>query len=328
MSARDDHHIIIDADNAAVPASEAKPLIDEVYLFIRQYHVALKLIIFIIYNAVAASFYVKNEGWTPIDSVYFVTVTTTTVGYGYLHPSTDESRVFTIFLILLGTTFVIYTVNEFAKAVLLGAQEELLYFLLGYMNIKRSDVKAKDLRLYKTCSSLLGIIWISIVGTLYMMNNEGWTYLRTVYWLVVTMTTTGYGDITPLKEKSRLFGIFFLYSVVVIFAVSFNNIWDQWREASDAHIEKYDKNCTKWIDKVQSNLPKLMKRYPDGITTDKLMLEILTAKNIICYKDDVLPLLNSTRGAFAHSDKITMEEIESFLQTCGNNDMVRSPLHD
>ena len=84
MSARDDHHIIIDADNAAVPASDAKPLIDEVYLFIRQYHVALKLIIFIIYNAVAASFYVQNEGWTPIDSVYFVTVTTTTVGYGYL----------------------------------------------------------------------------------------------------------------------------------------------------------------------------------------------------------------------------------------------------
>ncbi len=325
MSARDDHRIIMDADDAADSMSHPKPFIDEIYLFIRKYQIVLKLIIFIIYNAVAASFYVNNEGWTPIDSVYFVTVTTTTVGYGYLHPTTDKSRLFTIFLILFGTTFVIYIVNEFAKTVLLGAQEELLYFLLGYMNIKRSDVKAKDLRLYKICSSALGIVWISIVGTLFMMSHESWTYLRTVYWLVVTMTTTGYGDITPIREESRLFGIFFLYSVVLIFAVSFNNIWDQWREASDAHVEKYDK---KWIDKLQNNLPKLLKRYPDGLTTDTLMLEILIAKNIISYKDDILPLLNSTKEAFARSDNIKMDKITSFLQTCSNDDTVLSPLHD
>lgn len=313
MSDRDDHRIIVDADDVADSVSYAKPFIDEIYIFIRKYQIVLKLIIFIIYNAVAASFYVKNEGWTPIDSVYFVTVTTTTVGYGYLHPTTDKSRIFTIFLILLGTTFVIYIANEFAKTVLLGAQEELLYFLLGYMNIKRSDVKPKDLRLYKTCSSTLGIVWISIVGTLFMMSNEGWTYLRTVYWLVVTMTTTGYGDITPIQEQSRLFGIFFIYSVVLIFAVSFNNIWDQWREASKAHVEKYD---IKWLDKVQNNLPKIKKLHPSGVPTDTLILEILIAKNIISYHDDILPLRNK------------VDEIKTFLQTCNSDDTVLSPLHD
>jgi hypothetical protein len=42
------------------------------------------------------------EGWTWIQSFYFSVITLSTVGYGDLHPTSDASRLFTAFYILVG----------------------------------------------------------------------------------------------------------------------------------------------------------------------------------------------------------------------------------
>lgn len=51
------------------------------------------------------------EGWNWIQSLYFSTVTLTTIGYGDLHPTTDFSRLFTVFYIIFGVVTVIGAVS-------------------------------------------------------------------------------------------------------------------------------------------------------------------------------------------------------------------------
>ncbi|MDD5693109.1 MAG: potassium channel family protein [Patescibacteria group bacterium] len=56
-------------------------------------------------------FYHYLEKWSWISSLYFTVVTMATVGYGDLHPTTDISRLFTIFFILFGVTIAVASIT-------------------------------------------------------------------------------------------------------------------------------------------------------------------------------------------------------------------------
>jgi voltage-gated potassium channel len=61
--------------------------------------------------AIGTVFYSIVEDWSVIDALYFTVVTLTTIGYGDLHPTTDVSKIFTIFFILAGVSFILGFLN-------------------------------------------------------------------------------------------------------------------------------------------------------------------------------------------------------------------------
>ena len=60
----------------------------------------------LIYFPLGAIVYAVLEGWSPIDTIYFLVVTSTTVGYGDLSPSSPLGKLFTCVYALLGMTLV------------------------------------------------------------------------------------------------------------------------------------------------------------------------------------------------------------------------------
>ena len=55
------------------------------------------------------------EEWTWVDSFYFSSVTLTTVGFGDLTPTSDFSKIFTVFYIFSGVAIVGAALNAFLK---------------------------------------------------------------------------------------------------------------------------------------------------------------------------------------------------------------------
>ena len=69
--------------------------------------------------AVGTIFYMVQEGWSFVDAIYFCVTTLTTVGFGDPAPSSDLSKVFTIFYMIVGLGLL----GSFIAAVAAGSTE-------------------------------------------------------------------------------------------------------------------------------------------------------------------------------------------------------------
>jgi hypothetical protein len=61
-------------------------------------------------------FYHTVERWSWVDAVYFVAVTTTTVGYGDITPSHPAGRLFTVVYVLLAVPLVLFILTMLAES--------------------------------------------------------------------------------------------------------------------------------------------------------------------------------------------------------------------
>jgi hypothetical protein len=65
--------------------------------------------------AVGTVVYSWLEHWDWLDALYFSVVTLATVGFGDLHPTTNEGKAFTIFYIIFGVGIIAGFVSEVAR---------------------------------------------------------------------------------------------------------------------------------------------------------------------------------------------------------------------
>jgi hypothetical protein len=73
------------------------------------------IFIYAIIIGIGAALYHWLEGWDWLDSVYFVVITLTTVGYGDLHPTTPATKIITIFYGLNGIILILMLFDVVCK---------------------------------------------------------------------------------------------------------------------------------------------------------------------------------------------------------------------
>ena len=68
---------------------------------------------------------------------------------------------------------------------------------------------------------LIWMLLILLTGTLFYHSAEGWSWLDSLYFSVITLATVGYGDLAPTTAWSKIFTmayIFIGFSVFISFA--------------------------------------------------------------------------------------------------------------
>ena len=61
----------------------------------------------------------------------------------------------------------------------------------------------------KALPLIVGVLLVS--GTAFYWAAEDWSLIQSLYFSVVTLTTVGYGDLTPTSDYSRLFTIIYIF---------------------------------------------------------------------------------------------------------------------
>jgi len=67
---------------------------------------------------------------------------------------------------------------------------------------------------------LFVVILLIMIGAVFYHRVEGLSWLDSIYFCVITLTTVGYGDITPQTSAGKIFTIFYILFGVAIIASS------------------------------------------------------------------------------------------------------------
>ncbi|MBU1129541.1 MAG: potassium channel family protein [Nanoarchaeota archaeon] len=81
------------------------------------------------------------------------------------------------------------------------------------------DMKNNETKLFRSSIFAIGILFsLLFVGSFAYSYIEGWTYLDSLYFTVVTLTTIGYGDIIPKTVTGKVFTMFFsFFGIAMVF---------------------------------------------------------------------------------------------------------------
>lgn len=168
---------------------------------------------------VAAFYMCVVESWTILDGLYFATTVATTVGYGDLAPTTTAGRIFVAF----------YAV--FCAARLATGLGQAVDFAASSMVTKgTSDDKTESAALRRLRATAIFLCAVLVIGCLLYARTLSLPPLDALYFVAVSASTVGLGDVSPQTRGGRLFATAWL----VFAALGLANLlsrYAEWRAA-------------------------------------------------------------------------------------------------
>ncbi|KAG0222336.1 Potassium channel [Mortierella sp. GBA43] len=204
---------------------------------------------------IGAVVYSWLEGWTFDESVNFCIVSFSTIGYGNLSPRSVAGRVFFFFYGILGVSAIGFFIVSLRNAVVEQFQWRLIeqFSRPAHINRVQTRMSVKDLSYPMACleeevrvktmvkrKMILGMIvlwllfWFGGAGV--FCAFEKWTFLESLYFCYVTLTTIGFGDYVPNEPGSIEFWNIYVFIGLTIFAY----ILSLFSESMSSHFQLVD----------------------------------------------------------------------------------------
>ena len=97
---------------------------------------------------------------------------------------------------------------------------EMLYF-----NIVKTFLKDKEYR-----DLLLTTLVVLFSGTTVYHYLEGWSWIDSLYFSIITLTTIGYGDFSPQTDAGKLFTIFYILIGIGIILTFIDTVYNHYND--------------------------------------------------------------------------------------------------
>ena len=303
------------------------------------------LLIGALYFGIGTLFYMRIEGWDAIQSLYFLMVTASTVGYGDVSPGSDQtdewkqqylggSRAFTVVYLFIGVVIV------FAQVSTLIADALLPMFKLSRSWVEASfpqvgidldgdgslDFKLPRSRLVYYGKQLTGPILFSAVvqllcATVFTWLEPGMDFGTATYHCIVTATTVGYGDVSLTTDGSRVWAFFHILISVSVLAAIISDV-DELAEQRRLAMHK----LTLLRGTLDFELMKSLDLDGNGVDKFEFVFGMLKKLEVISEED-----VRAFSMLFEKMDRdasglLTPEDLQDFATSSGHSSGRASPL--
>ena len=161
---------------------------------------------------------------------YFASGTITTVGFGDIVPTSNSSRIFSIFFMLIGVGFV--AIALFAIVRWFNTKKDAWLRVMLLVNRDGEMGAAAKGRVNSGCGAGMAILLLQIIVVLCVgftfMAWEDFTALESLYVTTTIVTGVGYGDVAPKTQSGRLFAALFMPLGLTVVMNSFAEIVVLW----------------------------------------------------------------------------------------------------
>ncbi|XP_041354264.1 potassium channel subfamily K member 16-like [Gigantopelta aegis] len=218
---------------------------EELELFIKNVIQAYDQGVLVTYNTSSES------NWDIASSIFFAITVVTTIGYGHIAPSTDSGRTFFVFYAFVGIPLCMVALGFLGEKLQLPLKK--LQKRVLWRDRPRYDSYIKSV-IYVT----LGFSILILLPALVFWIVEDWSYTDSLYYVVVTLTTVGFGDFVPGANEKNFRAVYKLVVCVWIMiglawvALLISEVGDVMRGKVSKLINKHNSNAKELSDKEQN----------------------------------------------------------------------------
>jgi len=188
----------------------------------------LSIICIIIYFALSLGFLflTMNNELSVLDCFYFAVVIVTTVGYGDVLPDSDNAKLFTSFYVLFALVIAGMAISQFIDSVSSMVEEEMEgdEGKDGEEALFHDKAEAQSRRRMEFVKSVLTFFVLLVVSTSVNALGHEWgeddgsKWVNGFYYTVITLTTVGFGDLSPTEDWEKVFQMVMMIVGIPVFA--------------------------------------------------------------------------------------------------------------
>uniref|UniRef100_A0A8C6U9D5 Potassium channel, subfamily K, member 4a n=1 Tax=Neogobius melanostomus TaxID=47308 RepID=A0A8C6U9D5_9GOBI len=203
-------------------------------------------------NSLSATF---STRWDIASAFFFCGTIITTIGFGNLSPRTWPGQLFCVCYALVGIPMfgiLLAGVSDHMGTVLRRAVAKIETLFLR--KVRQTTVRV----ISAVLSILIGCLIFLAVPTVVFQEVEEWSFIESLYFVVITLTTVGFGDFVPGGREGGVFKLLVLLWIVfgLAYFASILTMIGNWlrvlSKRTRAEMEELRAHATDWTQNIQN----------------------------------------------------------------------------